>query len=50
MKKVAVFFPTFNEEGSIEKLIEQIFEQEKQTKIWEIHVLVLTVIQRIKPQ
>ncbi len=41
MKKAVIILPTYNEEGSIEKLIKEIFAQEKQMKIWELHILVV---------
>ncbi len=41
MKKAVIILPTYNEEGSIEKLIRAIFAEEKKTKIWELHILVV---------
>lgn len=41
MKKVVIVLPTYNEEGSIKKLIEEIFSIAKSLSRWEIHVLVV---------
>lgn len=41
MKKAVIILPTYNEEGSISSIIPQIFEQQKKTVIWELHVLVV---------
>lgn len=41
MKKVVVVAPTYNEIGNIEKLIDQVFSQQKKTSTWEIHLLVV---------
>ena len=41
MKTVVVILPTYNEKGSIESLIDEIFKQNKLVNNWEIHVLVV---------
>ncbi|MDO8609160.1 MAG: glycosyltransferase [bacterium] len=41
MRKALIISPTFNEEGNIDKLIRQIFEQQTKTSIWELHVLIV---------
>lgn len=41
MKKVVVVTPTYNEKGSIEKLVEGIFEQSAHLPNWELHVLIV---------
>ncbi|MGB9883345.1 MAG: polyprenol monophosphomannose synthase [Microgenomates group bacterium] len=40
MKKALIILPTYNEAGNIEKLIEQIFEQQKNLDKWQLEVLV----------
>lgn len=40
MKKALVVLPTFNEAGTIKKLIEDILEQNKKLSNWEVDVLV----------
>lgn len=41
MKKALVVLPTYNEAGSIEKVIELIFKQQPETKNWQIEILVV---------
>lgn len=41
MKKIAIVLPTYNEAGSIDILINQIFLQQKKIEDWEIHILVV---------
>ncbi len=41
MRRVVVVLPTYNEAGSIEKVINQIFEVSKNISNWEFHVLVV---------
>lgn len=41
MKRALIIVPTYNEEGNIELLINQVFEQQHKTEIWELHVLVV---------
>jgi len=41
MKKVVIILPTYNERGSIENLISQIFEQNKLLSNWEISILIV---------
>lgn len=41
MRKAVVILPTYNEEGNIERLIELIFAQQKNTPNWELHILVV---------
>ncbi len=40
MKKAFIILPSHNEAGTIERLIIEIFNQQRQTKIWDINVLV----------
>ncbi len=40
MRKVLIILPTFNEAGSIEKLIEDILAQNKELSNWDIEVLI----------
>jgi dolichol-phosphate mannosyltransferase len=40
MKKALIILPTFNEAGSIEKLIEDILAQNKELSNWDIEVLI----------
>jgi len=41
MKKAFIILPTYNEAGNIEKVIDRIFIQQKETKIWEINILIV---------
>src|SRR3990167_9215794 len=41
MKRVAIILPTYNESKNIEKLIGEIFNQQKKLKNWQLHVLVV---------
>jgi len=41
MRKALVITPTYNEKDNIEKLITKIFELQKKTDKWEIHLLVV---------
>ncbi len=41
MRKVVIIAPTYNEKGSIEHLIEEIFDQQKKVANWEINILVV---------
>jgi len=41
MRKALIVVPTYNEQGSIEKLINGIFKQQKITDKWEINILVI---------
>ncbi|QQG44656.1 MAG: glycosyltransferase [Candidatus Roizmanbacteria bacterium] len=41
MKKAAIVVPTYNEAGTIETLIIDIFEQNKKTPNWELHIVVV---------
>ncbi len=59
MKKAVIILPTYNEEGSMEKLIKEIFSQEKKTALWELHILVIdshskdktaTIVRSLKKQ
>lgn len=40
MKKALIILPTYNEAGTIEKLIKEIFNQQKNTTLWEINILI----------
>ena len=41
MKKVVVVAPTYNEKGSIERLINIVFEQSKKIPNWELYILIV---------
>ena len=41
MKKAVIVLPTYNEEGSVKKLIEEIFIVVKSLTRWDIHILVV---------
>jgi dolichol-phosphate mannosyltransferase len=41
MKKAAIILPTYNEAGSINKVIKGVFDVEKNIKNWELYVLVV---------
>ncbi len=41
MKKVVVVAPTYNEKGSIERLINIVFEQSKKIPNWELYLLIV---------
>lgn len=41
MKKAIIILPTYNESGNVDIIIPQIFEQQKNTPGWELHILVV---------
>ncbi len=41
MKQALIILPTYNEEGSIEQLVNHIFSQQSHTDLWEIHTLIV---------
>lgn len=41
MKKVLIIIPTYNEVDNITSVINQVFEQQKYTNIWDIHILIV---------
>lgn len=41
MKRAVIILPTYNEGGTIEPLIKEIFEQGKNNNNWELHVVVV---------
>ncbi len=41
MRKAAIVLPTYNEAGSVEQVVNEIFAQEKKNPNWEIHAVVV---------
>ncbi len=41
MRRAVIIVPTYNEEGTIESIIKEVFVQEKKVPNWEIHILVV---------
>ncbi|MDO9027353.1 MAG: glycosyltransferase [Candidatus Roizmanbacteria bacterium] len=41
MKKIVVIAPTYNEKGSIDNLINEVFKQSEKVPNWEIHLLIV---------
>ena len=41
MKKAVIIIPTYNEEGNIKQLVEQVFEVVSRVSNWEIDVVIV---------
>ena len=40
MKKLTVVLPTYNEKANIKRIVEKVFEQEKNLPGWEINIVI----------